>query len=57
MFRILTAQDRLQAAEAENAELRARLAQKDADIDYIAMMCAVELETAPREEVNIGEQV
>ena len=45
MFRILSTNDRLRAAEAENAALRARLAQKEADIDYIAMMCDVELET------------
>ena len=54
MFRFVTTNDRLRAAEAENAALRARLAQKEADIDYIAMMCDVELET---EEVVADESV
>lgn len=43
MFKLITMQERLQKAEAENSALRAQLAQTTAQTAYVAMMSDVEL--------------
>lgn len=43
MFRIVTAKEKLRKAEEENQELKGRVSQQAAQIDYLAMMGDIEM--------------
>lgn len=49
MFKYKNVKDQLEEERRKNAALTAELIRKSSDIDYIAMMCDVELEI-PEEE-------
>ncbi len=50
MYKKLTEKERIELLTRENTLLKARLAKREADIDYIAMMCdlAVDEEVVDR---------
>ena len=52
MMRYISTTERLLCAEAENRRLKLELNKKTADIDYIAMMCDVDLDTSLFEQIE-----
>lgn len=55
MFRYKTLQERLVEEHRKVELLQSSQQQSKADIDYIAMMCDVELETEEIQEVQVDE--
>ena len=54
MFKAITMEERLQKAETENRALRSQLDQSVAQTTYVAMMSAVDLQTAETAQNAVG---
>lgn len=52
MFKFKSTRDQLMEERRKNEALKADLQKKESDIEYLAMMCEVELDTTTGEEVS-----